>query len=547
MKKLLAIILLVSVCSPASGMEEPVEGTAQAAQKPPQKIRLESSDEQTFTIDKELISKSITIKNMLEDLPTVAIPLPNIAGKTLQAIIKCLEQPASTADVMAELSGDQLIAFIQAITYLDIQELVEKLPVIRWLLSQHSTVHQLEEHGKESGGINTAALSTNGAIALTGAWDGTTHICDTHAGECLHILKGNPRISVALSADGSIALTGSWDGTAHVWDTHTGKCLNSLIGHESPSTINEVALCADGSIALTGSSDKTARIWDTGTGKCLRILRDHGSEAEVDRHSTIGSVEHVALGADGSIALTSSNDNIARIWDAGTGKCLCRLSPEDSIFAVALSPNGNIALTQSTSSRIWDTHTGTCLYTLKSTVRPAFNADGSIALIGSTENAACILDIRTGRYLQTLTGHTGPVHSAALSADGSIALTGSDDKTVRVWDTRAGKCLRTFSGYTHKVRAVELSADFSIALTQSFGETVILQLPSCIIQLQNLGLNQLILLSKIHEKRAARRSNFWKFVPRMFRFNLTAEESAIFRSLPDNIQAFFADYVLLAQ
>jgi S-phase kinase-associated protein 1 len=125
MKKLISTILLVACIG------------LQAS-----KITLESNDGKRFTLEKEIAEKSITIKNLLEDNPSELetfeknpIPLPNIQGKTLQAIVNCLQNPKKSEDIIKSLSKDeeQLKAFNQAVNYLDIPEIYENLPAIKWL------------------------------------------------------------------------------------------------------------------------------------------------------------------------------------------------------------------------------------------------------------------------------------------------------------------------------------------------------------------------------------------------------------------------------
>ena len=57
------------------------------------KIKLQSSDDKVIMVDVEIAKKSITIKNMLENLNTEdggewGIPLPNVNAKILQKIIE---------------------------------------------------------------------------------------------------------------------------------------------------------------------------------------------------------------------------------------------------------------------------------------------------------------------------------------------------------------------------------------------------------------------------------------------------------------------------
>ena len=48
------------------------------------------------------------------------------------------------------------------------------------------------------------------------------------------------------------------------------------------------------------------RLWDLGTGEIIHTLEGH-----------TGNVWSVALSADGTCALSGSDDNIARLWDLG--------------------------------------------------------------------------------------------------------------------------------------------------------------------------------------------------------------------------------------
>jgi len=58
------------------------------------KVKLQSSDDHEFEVDFELIKKSVTLKNMLEDIgegEDMPIPLPNITANILEKVIEYLE------------------------------------------------------------------------------------------------------------------------------------------------------------------------------------------------------------------------------------------------------------------------------------------------------------------------------------------------------------------------------------------------------------------------------------------------------------------------
>ncbi|RKO96010.1 hypothetical protein CXG81DRAFT_24332 [Caulochytrium protostelioides] len=68
------------------------------------KVTLTSSDNQTFTVDRDIAEKSMLLKNMLEDVGESAapIPLPNVQADTLKRVIEYCEHHRSDAPVPAD-------------------------------------------------------------------------------------------------------------------------------------------------------------------------------------------------------------------------------------------------------------------------------------------------------------------------------------------------------------------------------------------------------------------------------------------------------------
>ncbi len=60
------------------------------------------------------------------------------------------------------------------------------------------------------------------------------------------------------------------------------------------------------------------------------------------------------------------------------------------------------------------------------------NSSGSLLLTGSFDHTASLWDVRDGRRVAHLVGHTAEVASAIASFDGRLVATASMDKTVRV-------------------------------------------------------------------------------------------------------------------
>ena len=57
-------------------------------------------------------------------------------------------------------------------------------------------------------------------------------------------------------------------------------------------------------------------------------------------------------------------------------------------------------------------------------------------------------EVRSGKCLRTLEGHSGAVWACGFSPDGRLLVSGSDDHTLKLWEVRSGKCLRTLEGHS---------------------------------------------------------------------------------------------------
>jgi WD40 repeat protein len=91
---------------------------------------------------------------------------------------------------------------------------------------------------------------------------------------------------------------------------------------------------------------------------------------------------------------------------------------------------------------------------------------------GSSDRTVRLWDVTTGKWLQTLEGHTDWVTSVAFSTDGTRLASASYDKTIRLWDVTTGKWLQTLEGHTDWVTSVAFSTNGTRLASASSDETV---------------------------------------------------------------------------
>ena len=85
--------------------------------------------------------------------------------------------------------------------------------------------------------------------------------------------------------------------------------------------------------------------------------------------------------------------------------------------------------------------------------------NGQRVIVGSDDRVARIFDMKTGKLVGSLVGHTGDIWGAALLDDGKRALTGGLDQSLRLWDVESGKQIRSFENVPEHVRCLAVSPD----------------------------------------------------------------------------------------
>ncbi len=194
-----------------------------------------------------------------------------------------------------------------------------------WDIETEEEVKRFEGHRKP---VNAVAFSPDGKYVLTGSDDHSARLWNVKTAKEVRQFRGHtsPINSVAFSPDGRLVLTGSGeafklhnDNQACLWDTLSGKQLRSFPAL-SPS-VSSAIFSPDGQYVLTcnsaglvGKAHNAVQMWSVQTGK------------EVRRFSGLStSVNAVVMSPDGKYVFAGGDDYLTMVWDASTGKELCRL------------------------------------------------------------------------------------------------------------------------------------------------------------------------------------------------------------------------------
>jgi len=203
-------------------------------------------------------------------------------------------------------------------------------------------------------GIFSAAVSEDGKYALLASTTGKALLWNlkkrkrpVHAWQHSESDAGGI-IAVALSPDHKYALTAERNSLAW-WDTSSGKTL----GFWPIPEIYSLSISPDGQRALIGLRDQSF-YFSLQTGTYIYTLPHSGMVYAND------------LSKDGRFAITASDEKEVKLWSLLTGKLKQTWLLPSKPYAVALSPNGKLAVTNAASgaTTIRKTSNGKTVHTL---------------------------------------------------------------------------------------------------------------------------------------------------------------------------------------
>jgi WD40 repeat protein len=138
-------------------------------------------------------------------------------------------------------------------------------------------------HSYESFYALASPLSVSLPYLVFGTFGSLLHICtfnedpltnNTRPSYSIAKLAGHSKgiLSCAIHRDGKRVLSGSEDRTALLFQIATGKVLARFCGHADSIVSVDFANNHRSDLAITTSLDKSARIWDIDTGVCCTVL-----------------------------------------------------------------------------------------------------------------------------------------------------------------------------------------------------------------------------------------------------------------------------------
>jgi hypothetical protein len=235
----------------------------------------------------------------------------------------------------------------------------------------------------------------------------------------------------------------------------------TFAGHTSEAT--QAAFSQDGRLLASTSRDGFAIVWDIATGRQLQKFSVEDGFA-------------VAFSRDAKLLATGSLHAGLKWWDVTDGANIANLVPAESIYDLALSPDGSLLASAGWEGlSIWDVKTKerTKVPNSASSISVDWSADGRyLATAGgdaSKAGYAATVRLFDNQFRQVRNFGSGS-EAVALSPDSSLLASGGEDKVVTVREVSSGRTVKVLPGFRGKVRSVAFTPDGGILAVGAWAE-----------------------------------------------------------------------------
>lgn len=264
--------------------------------------------------------------------------------------------------------------------------------------------------------VTSCAFHKSSHILCTGFSDGAFFLHEMPDFNLIHSLSISDQTiaSISFNAPGDwIALGCSGLGQLLVWEWQSESYVLKQQGHFNNMACLDYS--PDGQYVVTGGDDAKVKVWNTGSGFCFVTFSEH-----------LGGITGVTFNQNGKVVLSCSLDGTVRAFDLNRYRNFRTFtSPHPAQFScLALDPSGEI-----------------------------------VCAGGMDVFEIFVWSMQTGRLLEVLAGHEGPVSCLAFSPTAPTLASASWDKTVRVWEVFEGRGSKEHITLLHDALAVSFRPD----------------------------------------------------------------------------------------
>uniref|UniRef100_A0A4W3JJF3 Apoptotic protease-activating factor 1 n=1 Tax=Callorhinchus milii TaxID=7868 RepID=A0A4W3JJF3_CALMI len=244
--------------------------------------------------------------------------------------------------------------------------------------------------------------------------------------------------------------------SVELWDIKLQKRVADCSGHLS--WVHCVQFSPDGSMLLSSSDDQTVRLWETN---------------KVHHTSSISlmQVMDVVFEQNEVVVLVADSKNCLQLINGKTGDVMCQTEVQESrICCCCLSLDLNLAAFGRGDGILKAGVKSAKLILQSFGWKTQPSQQSPLVAIGLENGTVKVLDRHSGRVLHMLNKHTKCVQRCQFTSDGETLISSSDDTTLLVWNWRAGE-YKVLKGHIEQVKNFKVLDDSQL-LSWSFDGTM---------------------------------------------------------------------------
>ncbi|ETO08749.1 G-protein beta WD-40 repeat protein, partial [Reticulomyxa filosa] len=214
--------------------------------------------------------------------------------------------------------------------------------------------------------------------------------------------------SIKFSPNEKKIVISSSDNKIRILDIISEKEIKIL--NECEHYIYNGKFSPNGNILIYCCIDNTIRLYDIKSGKEIGILKGH-----------LSYITKAEFSYNEKNIISGSWDNTIRLWDFNNKKEINKIEENLSLINdVEFSYNNKYII----SYIIW---------------KSRFSFNNLFIASCSKDQTIRLWDIKTGKQIQLLQGHSNNIHNISFSSNNQNIISCSYDKTIRIWDIQSGK------------------------------------------------------------------------------------------------------------
>jgi len=268
----------------------------------------------------------------------------------------------------------------------------------------------------------------DGFFLISACLDGKAMLRKGETGDWIGTFVGHKGATWAshLNSTAQRAATGSADYTAKIWDAFTGDEQHSF---SHTRIVKSVQFSPDDQRLLTGGQDKVLRIFD--------LAKPTAEPLTLEGHTQ--PVKTALWLHGGATILSGGAEPFLRVWDARTLKETRQIALKAPVTSIEACLDGkHVAVTAGKEGSFWGAHS---FEPVKSVAVPvelnsaSLSPDGQTFVTGGVDFWARVYEFASGKELECLKGHHGPIHCIRFAPDGATFASGGEDGTIRLWQS----------------------------------------------------------------------------------------------------------------